>query len=221
MPHQDSNTYPRRRKNDLPDEFEGTPTFEPILTLVRSLPAVEPPRDFSHKLMRRLSEGNSGLIQAVDGQPLSRRLKDAIQRLTRPTSVLEVATCFFLSGFFYLALSVSLYVGLKSLNTAPTATGWIYYQPYIAVLIAMGFITVGVLLSKKNRLAFRFANSIIIFFIIFSIINGMQIQSIPPSPFSFYGVLCFSAGTIILGIFLAVTLNSGGRWASSVTEGTP
>ena len=79
--HIDNNKYPRMRKDALPDEFEGTPKFESILSLARSSPAVDPPRDFSQKLMSRLSEGKIDPIQTVDERHIG-RFNDSINAVS-------------------------------------------------------------------------------------------------------------------------------------------
>lgn len=203
IPHQEKNHVPNLHTTELPDDFERTATFEAILTLIKSSAPATPPPDFTRNVMRRLSERNTSRRQSI-----SDRLKVSIGQLTLPATAMEVATCFFLSGFFYLVLGISLHVGLKSLGADPSATGWFYYQPHLAVLIAMGFTTVGFLFWKNNRLAFRIANLTTIFYVLFSIVNSVQAQSISSRPFSISGVLSFSAGTILVGIFLAVTVNN-------------
>jgi hypothetical protein len=211
LPRQKKTLNGRSHKTEISDDFECSAAFETILTLAGSAANVAPPPDFARKVMHRLSETGSG------APSLSDRLKMSFGYLTRPASLVEVATCYFLTGFFYLVLGICFHLGLKSLAVAPSAAGWLYYQPLIAVLTAMGFTTVGFLLLKKNRLAFRIANLATICYILFSIINGIQVQAIPASPLSSIGGLCFSAGSIMIGSFLAVTVNNFQRWPSTPT----
>ena len=206
---------------ELPDDFEGMAAFESILSLIESSASVTPPQDFTRKVMQRLSETTTGSRQTSDSPSLSYRLKILIEHLTMPASTIEVATCFFLTGFFYLVLGISLHVGLKSISSATASTGWISYQPHIAILAAIGFAAVGGILLKNNRLAFRIANLAIICYILLSIFNLVQVQAIPASPFSLIGGLCFAAGTIMLGIFLAVTVNNFKRRTSPSSAGSP
>ena len=213
MPHQDKNHVPHGHTTELPDDIESTVAFEFILNLLKSSATVTPPPDFTRKVMRRLSKLNIDHRRSSDRKSLNERLQVTIGNLTSPTTAIEVATCFFLTGFFYLVLGISLHIGMKSLGADPSATGWIYYQPHLAVLFAMGFSTVGFLFLKNSRLAFRSANLTTIFYILFSIINSVQVQLISPGLFSISGVLCFSAGTIIVGIFLTVTVNNFRRWS--------
>ena len=216
-PRQNKTLNGRSHKTEISDDFECSAAFETILTLAGSAANVAPPPDFTRKVMHRLSETGSGARRTSGAASLGDRLKMSFGYLTRPASVVEVATCYFLTGFFYLVLGICFHLGLKSLAAAPSAAGWLYYQPLIAVLTAMGFTTVGFLLLKKNRLAFRIANLATICYILFSIINGIQVQAIPASPLSSIGGLCFSAGSIMIGSFLAVTVNNFQRWPSTPT----
>jgi hypothetical protein len=219
-PQQEKTYSPNARTPALPDDFEVAPAFETIRTLAGSSANAAPPQDFTHKVMRRLAEKAIGFRQSLDDQSRKHRLQVSIRNLLIPASAVEIATCFFLTGFFYLVLGIILHFGLKSLAIDSPAAGWIYYQPHIALLTAMGFAAVGVFLLQNNRLAYRIANLAIICYILLSIVNGVQVRINPATPFSFSGVLCFSAGATILGLFLAVAVNNFRRWASLPTAGT-
>ncbi len=221
MPHQDKNLVPHGHTTELTDDIESTVAFEFILNLLKSSATVTPPPDFTPKVIQCLSQLNIDPRRSSDRNSLNDRLQDAIGNLTSPATAMEMATCFFLSGFFYLVLGISLHLGLKSLGVNPQATGWIYYQPHLAVLIAMGFSTVGFLFLKNSHRAFRIANLTTIVYILFSIFNSVQVQLISSNPFSISAVLCFSAGTIFVGVFLAVTVNNFKRWASPSRIGSP
>ena len=131
-----------------------------------------------------------------------------------PASVLELASCFFLTGFFYLVLGLSLYLGIYSLGLGSSTIDWLKYQPIIAFFIAFSFITVGFILLKKTRLAFRIANLSIFCYILLAIINSVQAYAGLGNHMSYTAVHSVSAGSIIMGIFLAMTLNNFQRLSS-------
>ena len=214
MPHQEKNNVPPAHTTELLKDYDDSTGFESVLNLVNSSATIAPPPDFTPKVMRRLSELDIDPRRSSDRNFLNDRLQTAIGNLTSPATAIEMATCFFLSGFFYLVLGISLFIGLKSLGANPQATGWIYYQPHLAMLIAMSFSTVGFLFLKNSRRSFRIANLTTIVCILFSIFNCVQVQLISSSFFSLSAVLSFSVGTLFVGIFLAVTVNNFKRWAS-------
>ena len=131
-----------------------------------------------------------------------------------PASVLELASCFFLAGFFYLVMGLSLYLGVYPLHLGSTAINWLKYQPIIALLIAFSFITVGYILLKKTRLAFRIANFSIFCYILLAIINSVQAHAGLGGHMSYTAVHSVLLGSIIMGIFLAITLNNFQRLSS-------
>ena len=126
LPRQKKTLNGRSHKTEISDDFERSAAFETILTLAGSAANVAPPPDFTRKVMHRLSETGTGARRTSGAPSLGDRLKMSFGYLTRPASVVEVATCFFLTGFFYLVLGICFHLGLKSLAVAPSAAGWLY-----------------------------------------------------------------------------------------------
>ena len=108
MPHQEKNNVPPAHTTELLKDYDDSTGFESVLNLVNSSATIAPPPDFTPKVMRRLSELDIDPRRSSDRNSLNDRLQAAIGNLTSPATAMEMATCFFLSGFFYLVLGISL-----------------------------------------------------------------------------------------------------------------
>ena len=98
-------------------------------------------------------------------------------------------------------------LGLKNMGGHVHVSGWVMLQPQIAFVSAIVFISLGIFLRKKNMLAIKMAYSWTIIYIGFSIFNSIGIQMAPGNPFTVAGMLCLTAGAVLLGLFLAVIVH--------------
>ena len=112
MPHREKIHVPPSHTTELHKDFSDSLGFESILNLMNSSATVTPPLGFTPKVMHRLSELDIDPRRSSDRNSLNDRLQGAFEYLTSPATAIEMATCFFLSGFFYLVLGISLHLGL-------------------------------------------------------------------------------------------------------------
>lgn len=210
MPSDRSSDNSRLTKNDsgqprpqLPDNFESQERFKPIIPLLKNASRLPVPQNFTANVMDRLA-GPKRLRPGV--RMFEGFGKISIRMWTDVADATECALCFYLAGFFYFILSMVFTIGLKSLGTQAPLAVWIIIQPQLAMLNALGFAALGIILIKKSASAIKIAQVGTIIYIGFTIFNGISIQKTPGNPFNAAGLLCFVGGALILGVFLWVVL---------------
>jgi hypothetical protein len=188
-------------------QFENMKKYEHIINLAQDTKAVSPPDGFTEKVMENLPPGPHA------AEPKLLKLfsllfkKQVFQAWIEVETDAECAFCFFMAGFFYFIMSVVLAVGLKTLGGHIHVSGWVMIQPQIVFILAVIFISIGILLRKKSMLAIKLAYSSTILYIGFSVINSIGIQMAPGNPFTAAGMLCLTSGAVLLGVFLTVIVH--------------
>jgi len=190
-----------------PKQFESMKKFENVINLAQDARGVFPPDDFTKKVMENLPEG-----QYAAESKLMRLFLRLFQNLnfrawTEVETDAECAFCFLMAGFFYFVMGVVLAIGLKTMGSHVHGSGWVMVQPQIAFALAIIFISLGIFLNKKSMLAVNMAYCSTIIYIGFSVFNFIGIQMAPGNPFTVAGMLCLTAGAVLLGIFLAVIVH--------------
>ncbi len=210
MPSDQSSDNARRKKNDsgnptprLPDNFESQERFKHIIPLLKNASQLPVPPNFTANVMDRLAARKrlSPYVSPFEGFG-----KINIRMWTDVADATECALCFYLAGFFYFIMSMVLIIGLKALGTQAPLAVWIIIQPQLALLNALGFAALGIILVKKSASAIRIAQAGTIIYIGFTVFNGLGIRKTPGNPFNAAGLLCFVGGALILGVFLLVVL---------------
>ena len=190
-----------------PKQFENMKKFEHIIHLAQDTKAVLPPDGFTEKVMESLPPG----LHAAESKLLklfSLPFKKHIFRgWIEVETDAECAFCFLMAGFFYFIMGIVLTLGLKTMGGHVHVLGWVMIQPQIAFASAIVFISLGIFLSKKSMLAVKMAYYWTIIYIGFSVFNSIGIQMAPGNPFTVAGMLCLTAGAVLLGVFLAVILH--------------
>jgi hypothetical protein len=210
MPSDQSSDNSRLKKNDsghptpqLPDNFESQERFKHIIPLLKNASQLPVPHNFTANVMNLLpiQKHSDAYIRMLKGFG-----KINIRMWTDVADATECALCFYLAGFFYFILSMVLIIGLKALETQTPLAVWIIIQPQLALLNALGFAALGIILGKKSASAIRIAQVGTIIYIGFTVFNGLGIQKTPGNPFNAAGLLCFVGGALLLGVFLLVVL---------------
>ncbi len=190
-----------------PKQFESMQKFEHIIHLAQDAKAVLPPDGFTEKVMENLPAG-----PYAAGSKLLRLFLRLFQNINFRAWIevetdAECAFCFLMAGFFYFIMGIVLALGLKTMGGHAHVSGWVMIQPQIAFASAIVFIFLGIFLRKKNMLAIKMAYFWTILYIGFSVFNSIGIQMAPGNPFTAAGMLCLTAGAVLLGIFLAVIVH--------------
>jgi len=190
-----------------PDAFESFEQFAPIIALAKASQPIEPHPDFTQHVMSKIAPATEEHAQSKHRYHPRRRTAGILfKNLTQAASGSDIALCFFLAGFFYLILGIVFFVGLKSIELRLSEAGWIMLQPRIAFVTAGLLGALGLLLMINSLSAFRIAHVGVIGYILFSVFNGIRLHMAPTNPFNLAGILCFVGGSVLLGLFLAATV---------------
>jgi len=190
-----------------PKRFENMNKFEHIINLAQNTKAVSPPDNFAEKVMENLPAGPHAAESKLSKLFLLPFQNLNFRAWTEVETDAECAFCFLMAGFFYFIMGIVLALGLKTMGGHAHVSGWVMIQPQIAFASAIVFISLGIFLRKKNMLAVKMAYSWTIIYIGFSVFNSIGIQMAPGNPFTATGMLCLTAGAVILGVFLAVIIH--------------
>lgn len=189
-----------------PDAFETFEEFAPIIALAKASESVAPHPGFTQRVMSKIAPATEEHAQSRRYYPRRRTTGILFKNLTQTASGADIALCFFLAGFFYLILGIVFFVGLKSFELRLSAAGWIMLQPRIAFVTAGLLGALGLLLMIKGLSAIRIVHVGVIGYILFSVFNGIRLHMAPTNPFNLAGILCFVGGSVLLGLFLAATV---------------
>ncbi|KPJ76750.1 MAG: hypothetical protein AMJ54_10445 [Deltaproteobacteria bacterium SG8_13] len=202
---------------DALPNFEAQQAFGRVIEQLRAEPAAEPAADFTLRVMAGISEVQSEMTDAATAaRQLKKRTASLLRYLTETPSLSDIALCFLLAGFFYFLLGVIFFLGIQNLEPLPETAGWLRLQPQVAMLTAGVLGTLGLLLLLvAGGFALRLARLGTIAYIGFSVFNGIWISLENTGPFTPIGLLCFTAAPVLLGLFLAASLQRYHRRAAA------
>jgi hypothetical protein len=189
-----------------PENFEHLSEFKALIDTLQTTPGLEPEPGFTGRVMSAVYGQRRSVSKRRDGYPVSARLQRVLAGLTQTASAKDIALCFLLAGFFYLVLGLVLYFGLKSAAAAGPLSGWIAIQPYLAFGFAAGLGAMGALILADGPTALRIAHLGTVTYIVLVLSNAVLLQISPARPFNVYGILFFTAGSLLLGIFLVTAV---------------
>ncbi len=193
--------------SEAPSDFEDQPELAPVIEQLRAEESTEPQSDFTLRVMAGISEVQSETAEAAATvQRFRERSASLMRYLTETPSVSDIALCFLLAGFFYFLLGVIFFFGLQTIEPLPAMAAWLRLQPQVAMCTAGVLGTIGLLLLLNGGIAMRLARIGTIAYIGFSIFNGMWIGLMNVSSYRPFGLLCFAAAPVLLGVFLAASL---------------
>ena len=190
-----------------PDDFETQPQLERVIEQLRTSEAVEPHPDFTLRVMAGIADTQSEMADAATAaRQMKTRATSLMRYLTETPSVSDIALCFLLAGFFYFLLGVIFFLGLQTLQPLQVTAGWLRLQPQVAMLTAGMLGTIGLLLLVDGGIAMHLAQVGTLLFIVFSVFNGTWISLDTTAAFAPIGLICFTAAPVLLGLFLAASL---------------
>ena len=85
----------------------------------------------------------------------------------------ECSFYFIMVGVFYAILGVILMVGLHKLGASLVTSGWVRWQPQIALFTARCMVAMGFYLLKDGKLALRVARIGALIYLGFAFLNGI------------------------------------------------
>jgi hypothetical protein len=182
--------------------------YSDIIAAVKNQQPVNPPESFTDNVMRRLPDQYPSilLVAASFVHHLFRQALaldgDQSNDLTRR----ECSFYFFITGFFYLIIGIVAMTGLKKISSGAAAVGWIGLQPHFAIVTAIWFFALGVVLMMDGSTGMKIAKYGTLLYIFLAIVNGMLIHSflhIPYAGIFIFGLVGMSA---LMGVLLVLTV---------------
>ena len=145
--------------------------FKDIVEVLKRVPNVEPPPDFTGRVADAIEAGQRDRQPASTGvQPLH----------VGPFADLEQGrSCpfwFIMAGFCYVTLGILLFFGLGRIGSDFTLAGWINMQPQIAVAVGVIFFALGLLLFHGKMIVLKAVQRSLFLYIGFVVVNGVGMQ---------------------------------------------
>jgi hypothetical protein len=171
-----------------------------IAELIAEIERERPPEDFTARVMFRVEAvqpvpGFVGLIRSLETRVAGFALR-------RPVTRSESSFYFFLVGFFYFIVGVTVLAGLRAFPPITSLSGWIALQPYASFTIALLFLILGVILRTEKRHVFPILTAGICGYIAMIVLNGILLQLLLGTT----STLFFTAGLILAGGFMGLLL---------------
>ena len=182
--------------------------FTYITEIIRKSPAVDPPVDFTHRIMGRIAG-----LEPV--QPFA--FKDFLT-MSRPFSIHPVIAirdgatreeCFFyfiLTGFAHLILALVLFLGIRDHYGSIIGSTWLMIQPFIVLFLSVLFFIFGFLLLRWQIAGLTAARIAIFIYLEIVIINGVMPLIKFGNQFFLLPFWGLTASCMIIGGYLALTL---------------
>jgi hypothetical protein len=180
-----------------------------IIDLIKSTPAIEPTDDFTRRLMSRLPELDQG-VWAKAKQTLFNPSGTGVQsrwaQILPVSNKRECSFCFFITGFFYLIIGIVLMAGFKAIGSSMAAMEWITLQPHLTIGAAAWLLALGMVLMMDGSIAIKIARYGTLFYIFFTVFNGILMRPYLHVPYAGVFVIGFVATSALMGVMLALAV---------------
>jgi hypothetical protein len=181
-----------------------------IIDLIKSTPAIEPPDDFTRRLMGRLPELDHGLWAMAKQtlfNPSGTGVRSRWAQILPVSNTRECSFCFFVTGFFYLIMGIVLMAGFKAIGSSMAAMEWITLQPHLTIGAATWLLALGMVLMMDGSTAIRIARYGTLFYIFFTVFNGILMRPYLHVPYAGVFIIGFVATSALMGVMLALAVN--------------
>jgi len=150
--------------------------FTDITEIIRKSPAVDPPVDFTYRMMGRIA-GMEPVQPSVYKDFLMKPRQFSIHPLTAIKDGATREECFFyfiLTGFAHLILASVLFLGIRDIYGNITGSTWLMIQPFVVLFLAVWFFIFGFLLLRWRIAGLTAARIAIFIYLEIIIINGVM-----------------------------------------------
>ena len=185
-------------------DFEKQGELKPIIERIRGTEPVDPPADLSARISRSLPDLPEGARSKSNIFVLAEQFTGILRGWSVPANRVECIACFVLAGVFYLVMSVVLTIGLKNLDSRLPHTGWVMLQPQFALLVALGFVSLGALLLRDSRRTIKVVYCSLYVYMGIVLLNSLLVQITLGNTLTMIGLAALTAGGISVGLFLAI-----------------
>lgn len=146
--------------------------YKDLIRRIEEAPQVNPPSDFTQRVMGRLPEHQEWFLPLI-GERLLLYFKNTFS--DSPTKE-ECAISFVSMGFFYLVLGLLLLFYIKNMPYSEL-NGWLKLQSPVFILVALLLNAVGVAVWFMGKRALKFAHWGLLTYILIFMISGLIISS--------------------------------------------
>jgi hypothetical protein len=179
--------------------------FADIIEIISEQKSIDPPYDFTDQVMRRLPDQYPGVLIAAASfvHYFYRRALVPDGDQTKGFTRRECSFYFFITGLFYLIIGIILMTGINEVAFSMAAMEWIKLQPHLTIGAAIWFLTLGVVLMMGGSIGMKIAKYGTMFFIFFTVLNGILMRPYLHIPFAGVFIIGFVAISSFMGFMLA------------------
>jgi hypothetical protein len=180
-----------------------------IIALIKSTPAIEPTDDFTRRLMSRLPEFDQGIWAKAKKtlfNPSGTGVQSRWAQILPVSNKRECSFCFFITGFFYLIMGIVLMAGFKAIGSSMAAMEWITLQPHLTIGAAAWLLVLGMVLMMDGSTAIKIARYGTLFYIFFTVFNGILMRPYLHVPYAGVFIIGFVATSALMGVMLALAV---------------
>jgi hypothetical protein len=183
--------------------------YEDLIHIIEATPKVPVPDHLTERVMSRLPELDQS-VWAKLKHSLSNPSWGGIQyRWEQMPNVSNTRGCsfyFFITGFFYLIIGIIAIIGFKEISSRMAVAEWIGLQPYIALGMGIWLFALGIVLMIDGSVSIKAARYGTLFFIFFTVFNGILTQSCLHVPYAGVFVIGLVATSALMGVILALAV---------------
>ena len=176
--------------------------------MIKEVPPVQPPDDFTRRVMNEIPGMESGIWSRIIRALMKKResVLDTEMILRGGATGGQCSFWFFMGGFFYLILGAVLMPGLGKISSGTVTAEWMALQPHIAFATAIFFGVLGSILLMDGGNSVKVAKLGALSYAAFAIFNGAVIQMSLGAPSTIIFGLTFGIMGVLTGTFLGITV---------------
>ena len=183
--------------------------YKSLIKLMEATPKVNVSDGFTEAVMNRLPELDQGVWAKVKHFLFNPSWAGIQSRWTQIMSVSdkrECSFCFFVTGFFYLIMGIVLMAGFKAIGSSMAEMEWIKLQPHLTISAAIWLLALGMVLMMDGSTAIKIAKYGTLFYIFFTIFNGVLMRPYLHVPYAGVFIIGFVATSALMGVMLALAV---------------
>jgi len=189
-------------KSKMNGEFSK---YKSLIKLMEATPKVNVSEGFTETVMKRLPNRYAGLRFKTFSLScfFYRRALMWTRSCSFDPATQECSYYFLIIGSFYLIMAMVLMIGFKEKSSSLAAMDWIRLQPHVTLGIAMWLLALGSILMMDGRNIVRMVRLGTLFYIFFTIVNGILMRHYFNIPYGDIFLVGFVGGCVFIGILLA------------------
>jgi hypothetical protein len=179
-----------------------------LIDLIKSMPPIEPPDHLTPRVMGRLAAEQGIWIRAKHAllNPSWAGMQSRWAQIPPASNTKECSFYFFVTGFFYLIMGIVLMTGFKTIGPSMAAMEWITLQPHLTIAAATWLLALGMVLMMDGSTAIKIARYGTLFYIFFTVFNGILMRPYLHVPYAGVFIIGFVATNALMGVMLALAV---------------